>query len=132
METAMKDCNDKQNAQLGDLINMIRGGSLSKLNRQKNTVVCQNDTHNRDVVKRLVAGHEETHSANFVSHGNQPNTIASSTSLMHNSRINTSVSIWSRRYTTYGSSLHYSHTVTFTYHGWRIGRTSRCKQDRNS
>ena len=61
METAMKDYNNKQNAQLGDLINMIRGGSLSKLNRQKITVVCQNDAHNRDVVKRLVAGHEETH-----------------------------------------------------------------------
>ncbi|KAH0788142.1 Dynein heavy chain family protein [Histomonas meleagridis] len=61
IENAMKDYNVKQNHQLEDLIEMIRGENLSPLNRQKVTVICQNDAHNRDVVSRLVHNHEETH-----------------------------------------------------------------------
>lgn len=61
METAMKDYNAKQNKQLEDLINLIRDGGLSSLNRKKVTVICQTDAHNRDVVWRLVHNHEETH-----------------------------------------------------------------------
>lgn len=61
METAMHDYNNKQNKQLEDFIELIISGELNKLNRQKVTVICQIDAHNRDDVTRLVQNHEETH-----------------------------------------------------------------------
>jgi dynein heavy chain len=61
IENAMKDYNAKQNHQLEGLIELIRDGGLDPLNRRKITVVCQQDAHNRDVVFRLNANHEETH-----------------------------------------------------------------------
>jgi dynein heavy chain len=61
IEMAMRDYNLKQNHQLEDLIELIRSGELSSLNRRKVTVICQTDAHNRDVVYRLNHNHEETH-----------------------------------------------------------------------
>ncbi|OHS95209.1 Dynein heavy chain family protein [Tritrichomonas foetus] len=61
IENAMRDYNIKQNQQLGGLIELIRSGNLSPLNRKKVTVICQTDAHNRDVVFRLNHNHEETH-----------------------------------------------------------------------
>ena len=61
IENAMRDYNIKQNQQLGGLIELIRSGKLSSLDRKKVTVICQTDAHNRDVVFRLNHNHEETH-----------------------------------------------------------------------
>jgi hypothetical protein len=57
----MKDYNAQQNHQHEDLILLIRDGGLDPFIRRKNTVVCQQVAHHRDVVFRLNANHGETH-----------------------------------------------------------------------
>ncbi|KAJ1188153.1 hypothetical protein NDU88_004917 [Pleurodeles waltl] len=53
-ETALKDYNRKQIAQLNALINMLLG-ELTPGDRQKIMTICTIDVHARDVVAKLIA-----------------------------------------------------------------------------
>uniref|UniRef100_A0A8C4SXI1 Uncharacterized protein n=1 Tax=Erpetoichthys calabaricus TaxID=27687 RepID=A0A8C4SXI1_ERPCA len=63
-ETALKDYNKKQIAQLNALINLLLG-ELSPGDRQKIMTICTIDVHARDVVAKLVA-QKVTNSQAFV------------------------------------------------------------------
>uniref|UniRef100_A0A4W3INU7 Uncharacterized protein n=3 Tax=Callorhinchus milii TaxID=7868 RepID=A0A4W3INU7_CALMI len=63
-ETALKDYNKKQIAQLNALINMLLG-ELTHGDRQKIMTICTIDVHARDVVAKLIA-QKVTNSQAFV------------------------------------------------------------------